>query len=155
VKAGATVNFLINSSKNSQLTPRLLIFNGTLKVVLLNNYTPAAGDSFTLWSASSSFSGTPSLELPELPEGLEWDATALLAKEGVLKVVVSTGINTLAAGAETVYEVYALTGVKVGTFAIAGSRVAAGLRQQGVEAGTYIVRSFSAGKSSVRKVTVK
>lgn len=155
VKAGATVNFLINSSKNSQLMPRLLIFNGTLKVVLLDGYTPAAGDSFTLWNASSSFSGTPSLELPGLPEGLEWDTSALLANEGVLKVVVSTGISSLAAGAGTQYEVYTLTGVKVGTFTIAGGRVAAALGQLGVEAGTYIVRSFSGGKGSVRKIAVK
>ncbi|MCM1141014.1 MAG: autotransporter-associated beta strand repeat-containing protein, partial [Muribaculum sp.] len=51
----------------------MLKIDGNVIVDMNPGYEPAEGDQFQLWKASK-FSGTPALELPELPEGLEWDA---------------------------------------------------------------------------------
>ena len=59
--------------------------NGTLNVLYLNGYTPAAGDSFELFDGSTS--GTfGQINLPALGSGLSWD-TSNLYSTGTLDVV--------------------------------------------------------------------
>ena len=66
-----------------------VIFSGTSK---LTN-----GNTIQLWK-SNSFQSSPNINitLPELPEGLYWDTSELLTKDGTLKVTnVPTGINNV------------------------------------------------------------
>ena len=128
VQSGAVVDFIINSTKNSQLQAASLLMNGTVKVTL-SSYTPVKGDEFTLWTVSGTFSGTPSFDLPELPEGLYWDPTGLKDKTGVLRVTddPTLGINPATMGNEP-GAVYDLRGHKVqnpgkGIYIINGRRV--------------------------------
>ena len=89
--AGSTLNILIAGSNSySKVTPQLLTMNGTVHVTLLDGYTPAVGDTFTLWTAANSFSGTPTFDLPALPAGMEWDTTDMAQKTGVLAIVAAT-----------------------------------------------------------------
>jgi hypothetical protein len=66
--------------------------NGIVKVTLLNDYVPSAGDEFTLWTVSHptltpKFNGTPTFDLPKLPAGLAWDTTGTTGIKGVLRVI--------------------------------------------------------------------
>ena len=90
VNDGATVNFLVNASKNSSLTATNLTFNGTVKVTFTANRELKEGDELKLWTVSGTFSGTPKFELPEV---YTWDTSRI--SEGILVVKgVSTGIKS-------------------------------------------------------------
>ena len=87
INSGATLNIIISpSTGTSQLQAKTLTMNGKVVLTLGDDYKPASGDKFTLWTASSSFSGKPTYELPALPAGLEWDVTALAAETGVITI---------------------------------------------------------------------
>lgn len=63
-----------------------LVFDGTLTVTLINDFTPMFGDSFQLFEASS-FGGTfAQLNLPDLDPTLRWN-TDHLHDTGILSVV--------------------------------------------------------------------
>ena len=72
-----------------------LIVNGSIDISLKSKEMKV-GDEIVLWKAGAlqTTSGTV-VNLPELPEGLYWDTSELLKKEGKLKVtdVPPTGIN--------------------------------------------------------------
>ena len=90
VNDGATVNFLVNASKNSSLTATNLTFNGTVKLTFTANRELKEGDELKLWTVSGTFSGTPKYELPE---AYTWDTSRI--SEGILVVTgVSTGIKS-------------------------------------------------------------
>lgn len=55
----------------------VLAAGGALNVTLVDSFVPAAGDSFDLLDFASA-SGAFALNLPALPAGLAWDASALL-----------------------------------------------------------------------------
>ena len=85
---GSVVNFIVKSTeKYSMLTPSLLTMNATVRLTLLDDYSPAVGDEFTLWTVTSTFSGTPEYDLPALPAGMAWDTDGLAQKTGVLRIV--------------------------------------------------------------------
>ena len=86
VADGATVNFLVNATKNSTLDTKNLTFNGTLRIVIVNDALLAAGRELKLWTVSGKFEGTPKLELSDR---YTWD-TSRLATEGVLVVAGQT-----------------------------------------------------------------
>ena len=93
--SGSTVLFIINSTDDgdySMLKPKYLTMNGTVAVQLTDNYQPKVGDTFTLWSDASTFSGTPTFKLPGLPKGMAWDTSAVAAKTGILKIVEGTSL---------------------------------------------------------------
>ncbi|MBP5340279.1 MAG: carbohydrate-binding protein [Prevotella sp.] len=93
VYEGGCVNFLVkNNSNYSILQPSMLTLNGTLKVTLLDGYTPAAGDEFTLWTTNT-YSGTPTLDLPILPAGLVWNTEGVAQKTGILRIVAGEAID--------------------------------------------------------------
>jgi hypothetical protein len=67
--------------------------DGTLEVLLVNSYTPQAGDSFDLLDFGS-FNGDFSYDLPNLQQGLDWDTSAI-SSTGVLSVVAVPEPGTL------------------------------------------------------------
>ena len=91
VNSDAVVNFIVqDNTKYSKLEAATLTMNGIVRLTLLDSYTPAIGDEFTLWTASSSFRGTPVFDLPKLPAGMAWDTTGLADKTGILRIVEGT-----------------------------------------------------------------
>ena len=155
VAAGATADFLISSSKNSQLQAKFVTINGTLKVSLTDDFVPQVGASYTLWTASNSFSGTPTVVLPELPDGYVWDSSELLAKNGVLKISGTEDIRQIADNSIVTCEVFSLTGQKVGTFTARKSEVRSQLSNMYRNARTYIIKMHGDNKTEVKKMTVK
>ena len=115
--AGSTVNFIINgTSEYSTLQPKFLTMNGTVAVTLTENYQPKVGDTFTLWTVSNTFSGTPTFELAVLPRGMAWDTSALAAKTGVLTIVEADDIlgDVNGDGEVGIGDIVAITNVMAG-----------------------------------------
>ena len=156
--AGSTVNFLVNATKNSTLQAgNTVTMNGTVKVTLLEGYTPKAGDEFTLWTAEKNFIGTPQFDLPELPDGLYWDTKDVAAMTGILRITddASVGIGRMAADTEVACDVYTLSGAYVATYQTVKADAARQIRQQPVAPGTYILKLHTANRTEVQKVLVK
>lgn len=118
---GSKLNLMLFSNINNQYSRSYLTvggvlqLNGELNVELGEDFVPASGDEFVLWTAKT-FSGTPSkINLPALPDGLEWDTTDLLASTGILRVTgEATGIRTLNAD-QLDGKIYSLDGRRVDT----------------------------------------
>jgi hypothetical protein len=153
----------IRNNNYSQLLARFLTLNGTVKVQLLSSYNPKVGDELALWTATSSISGTPTLDLPALPEGLAWDTSALVdadgkaLKAGVLKVVEATadGIVQHADDVSGSYEVYTFSGVRVGSVSTSRAKVRPALRSMGLRPGLYIVKRQGDGRAVTETVMIK
>ena len=113
---GAVVNFLVNSTKNSVLSPSKLTMNGTVKITL-NSRQMKAGDALTLWNVTT-YEGTPTFDLPDLPEGLYWDVREVAQPTGVLRVTddATVGIRSMVR-TDAADRIYDLRGrlVKTGT----------------------------------------
>lgn len=151
IKQGATAKFLIESTDSySTVEARFLTVNGTVTVELMDGYTPKVGDKFTLWTASGSFTGTPTYSLPVLPAGLYWNTNELAAKSGVLSITddPTVGIGQIAADAMVQAEVFSITGIHLGSFQTQCSQIPAEVRKLGVMSGTYIVR-MSVGRNTM------
>ena len=107
-------------------------------------YTPAIGDEIVLWEVED-ISGTPSaINLPQLPENLDWDTTGLMQKRGVVRVIQNAGINDIPADTRVAAEVYNLVGIKLGDITTSRLTAADDLRALGLESGIYIVRTPNA-----------
>ena len=97
-EAGSFVEFRLskNNTVNSFSGSANFINKATVRVIQNPNYTPAAGDRFSLWNtrvyASSS---APVLDLFELPDSLAWDTDSLNTKLGVLKVIANPNYSAL------------------------------------------------------------
>ena len=130
-QVGSVITFLRNASKNSTLETNNLTLNGVVRVKLLSTYTPKDGDEFVLWTVSNTLSGTPTFDLPDLPDGLYWDVSGLSEKNGVLRITtVPSGISTLKAVSDA-RNVYDLKGRLV-------SRQASATDVIGLAPGVYI-----------------
>ncbi len=159
--AGSTINLRIRNNSNS-LTSRTYILggdnltlNGTVNVELSDSYTPAAGDEIILWETDN-FSGTPTVNLPELPSGLEWDTSNLLETEGILRVVDPTGISSASTSDSPVKcSLYSISGVMVADFEATASDAVATAKSLGVSHGTYILRMENGDSVKCVKVVVK
>ena len=153
---GSVVNFLFNSSKQSQLQPSMLAMNGTVKVTLLNGYTPKAGDEFTLWTTST-YRGTPTFDLPELPEGLYWDTRDVAAKTGILRITddSSLGIGRLTADTLVSCQVYTLGGTLCTSFDSLKGEVRQRTAAMPLASGTYVVKMHHQNRTEVMKVVVR
>ncbi len=152
VNEGATLDMLLSASKQSKLQGKWVSVKGILKITLAEGYTPAAGDSFTLWEATNSFSGTPTFDLPVLPDNLAWDTSELLAATGVLKVVVGSGIKAIAPDATVQCEVYTTNGQKVAQFEAPKNKVEENLQTVSSDNRTLIVRMVAGNRMEVKKV---
>jgi len=74
-----------------------MVMNGTIQVFLSSAQNLAAGDSIRIFEAQS-FSGSPQFDLPEIGNGLDWDTSRI--SEGLLFVIVSTGIDGIVSGTD-------------------------------------------------------
>ena len=129
-----------------------LEINGNVKVEMNPEYVAAEGDEFRLWKTGS-FSGTPSIELPELAEGLEWDFNGLKDASGVLKVVKSSGIGMIEGSETVVCKVYNTVGLLIGSVEATKNAAAAEAKLQlDLAPGIYILVLESDGKSETQKV---
>ena len=124
------------------------IVNATIHVTYNDKtWTPAEGDYVRVFDCEGAISGTPSFDLQELPEGLQWDTTKLLS-DGIISVSASTGIMNIGANTSFTAEVYTLSGVKVATgLTTTKTTLQNDLKARGLAKGTYIVRS---GKNSIK-----
>ena len=148
VQKGATVHLLFKSTKQSQLQPYSLTFNGTLKITLLDGFEPKLGDEFVLWEVSNAFSGTPQFDLPQLSEGLYWNTDGLMQKTGVLRVTddPADGIGRIAQNEEVACEVFTVGGTNIGSFSARRADLRTAVRRLGVKAGVYVVK-MQAGRN--------
>lgn len=157
---GSTVSLFVKNAQNtsrsrSYLTAsRYLIFNGTLQVTLSSSYTPAVGDEIELWTCGT-FSGTPTLELPALPEGLTWDTTGLLASTGVLRVASGSGISSVPATAPAHCRLYTLSGQQVAEYDTTVGEATRKVSTLRLGAGTYILRVNAGTESKSQKILIK
>lgn len=104
--------------------------------VILDGYTPALDDEFTLWTAGSA-ENVPVLNLPELPADYMWDTSAVTPTNGVIKVVAFTGIDDIAADAIVNVDVYTVDGIAVKSFTAPAGQVLDLCKSLGT--GTYIL----------------
>ncbi len=92
-----------------------LVVSGSIDISLKGTGLKA-GDEVTLWKVGAlQTTSNTILNLPELPDGLYWDTTELLTKEGKLKVtdVAPTGIREVKTEKEEAENWYSLDGRKL------------------------------------------
>ena len=157
IQSGATLEMhILSTSYYSQLQPSLLTMNGTLKVVLDEGYTPHVGDTFTLWEATRLFSGTPSYDLPALPEGMYWDISGMKAQKGILKITDDpTAIGMIPTNAQVSGQVYTVSGVYLGTFQALQNTIVSQVKQLTGTSGTYIVKMTDGHNSVTTTIVVR
>ena len=130
-----------------------MTLNGTLRVILKEGYTPVLGDNFSLWTCSDVAAGSnPTLELPELPEGLAWETTEWLTTTGTLRVIDATGLRLTAWDEPVLATVFTLEGVQVATFDAPYNQVAETLSATSLPRGLYIVKMDGQHGSGAVKV---
>ncbi len=92
-----------------------LEIKGEINIGMGDEYEPAAGDEFIMWTCGSLDAEPTAINLPILPEGLAWDTTDLLKTTGKLRVIsTSTGIHEVSDNSKRT-TVYTLTGRAVNT----------------------------------------
>ena len=127
------------------------VLNGTIYVTYKDTWTPAVGDYVRILDCAGSISGNPTFELQALPAGLEWDTTPFLST-GTVRVAVSTGIKEIGLdGGSFKADVYTIGGFKLTSLMTTKATMMSDLKNRGLTAGTYIVRTAQGGI----KVTLK
>ena len=127
------------------------VLNGTIYVTYKDTWTPAVGDYVRVLDCAGSISGNPTFELQTLPAGLEWDTTPFLST-GTIRVTVSTGIKEVGLdGGSFKADVYTIGGFKLTSLMTTKATMMSDLKNRGLAAGTYIVRTAQGGI----KVTLK
>lgn len=122
---------------------------GEVKVTL-NGYNPKLDDEFVLWTAAES-TGTPRLELPELPEGLYWLVKDVTPTEGRLKITDASGVLEIEGDMTADCKIYTLSGTLLRSFTSTISDALKSLRT--LDHGIYILRYSSEGISRSVKFT--
>ena len=127
------------------------VLNGTIYVTYKDTWTPAVGDYVRILDCAGSISGAPTFELQALPAGLEWDTTPFLST-GTIRVAVSTGIKEVGLdGGSFKADVYTIGGFKLTSLMTTKANLMSDLKNRGLAAGTYIVRTAQGGI----KITLK
>ena len=127
------------------------VLNGTIYVTYKDTWTPAVGDYVRILDCAGSISGNPTFELQALPAGLEWDTTPFLST-GTIRVAVSTGIKEVGLdGGSFKADVYTIGGFKLTSLMTTKATMMSDLKNRGLAAGTYIVRTAQGGI----KITLK
>ena len=127
------------------------VLNGTIYVTYKDTWTPAVGDYVRVLDCAGSISGNPTFELQALPAGLEWDTTPFLST-GTIRVAVSTGIKEVGLdGGSFKANVYTIGGFKLTSLMTTKATMMSDLKNRGLAAGTYIVRTAQGGI----KITLK
>lgn len=157
VNSGAVVSLYLRVAGKSNDCSYLdvagtLSINGIVRVEMNPEYVPAVGDEFRLWKTEK-FSGNPTIELPELPEGLEWDATGLKDESGVLKVVVSSGVATINDDETVECHVYDMLGICLGSVETTKADAVSAVRScLNPERGVYVLRLVGRDATETIKV---
>lgn len=147
-KAGSIINLNIVSAEDNQYaysyvaSDKYLFMNATVNVTLSSSYVPKEGDTFSLWSAPSAgnYTGTPIVNLPELPAGLTWDTKKLKTYTGTLTVIAdATGIESVDVESSCCHRLYNLAGNLVAEIKSPQEDLAVSAKRTGVLPGTYIV----------------
>ena len=147
-KNTSTSRSFLNVSKN-------LVFNATVNVTLSPDYTPAAGDSIVLWNAGT-LTGTPTVNLPELPSGLYWDTSDLLTTAGTLRVAGNASGIAAATSATPVHcRMFTVSGILVAEFDATLGEAAAVAKKNAATAGTYLLQISSSRDSKTLKLSVR
>lgn len=127
------------------------VLNGTIYVTYKDTWTPAVGDYVRVLDCAGSISGNPTFELQALPAGLEWDTTPFFST-GTIRVAVSTGIKEVGLdGGSFKADVYTIGGFKLTSLMTTKATMMSDLKNRGLAAGTYIVRTAQGGI----KITLK
>lgn len=127
------------------------VLNGTIYVTYKDTWTPAVDDYVRVLDCAGSISGNPTFELQALPAGLEWDTTPFLST-GTIRVAVSTGIKEVGLdGGSFKADVYTIGGFKLTSLMTTKATMMSDLKNRGLAAGTYIVRTARGGI----KITLK
>lgn len=127
------------------------VLNGTIYVTYKDTWTPAVGDYVRVLDCAGSISGNPTFELQALPAGLQWDTTPFLST-GTIRVAVSTGIKEVGLdGGSFKADVYTIGGFKLTSLMTTKATMMCDLKNRGLAAGTYIVRTAQGGI----KITLK
>lgn len=127
------------------------VLNGTIYVTYKDTWTPAVGDYVRVLDCAGSISGNPTFKLQALPAGLEWDTTPFLST-GTIRVTVSTGIKEVGLdGGSFKADVYTIGGFKLTSLMTTKATMMSDLKNRGLAAGTYIVRTAQGGI----KITLK
>ena len=127
------------------------VLNGTIYVTYKDTWTPAVDDYVRVLDCAGSISGNPTFELQALPAGLEWDTTPFLST-GTIRVAVSTGIKEVGLdGGSFKADVYTIGGFKLTSLMTTKATMMSDLKNRGLAAGTYIVRTAHGGI----KITLK
>lgn len=127
------------------------VLNGTIYVTYKDTWTPAVGDYVRVLDCAGSISGNPTFELQALPAGLEWDTTPFLST-GTIRVAVSTGIKEVGLdGGSFKANVYTIGGFMLTSLMTTKATMMSDLKNRGLAAGTYIVRTAQGGI----KITLK
>ena len=132
--------------------------NGTIHLTYRSNYSIAEGDSATLIVAKA-IEGTPTFDLPDLPEGLSWD-TSTLMQDGVIRVTSGAGIQHVTADAgQCDCLVFDIAGKLVASFTNCDlsnpSTLQDLMRKQGLASSVYLVRVTTADGVKVRRMILK
>jgi len=125
--------------------------SGKVVVSLEKDFIPALGDEFTLWKAGEAAS-VPVLELPELPEGLAWDTSAVTATDGVVKVAESSGVKGIEADEIVSCRIVTMAGVVVKEFTACAAD--AMTECENLANGVYVLTMSADGKTESRKVVI-
>lgn len=155
LEEGGTIAWRLNGNNNAVTLEqtKLMTLNGTIRITLRSGYTPALGDSFNLWNCKKvQEDSAPTLELPELPEGLAWDTTELLTTTGTLRVTDATGLRLTTWDEPVKAAVYTLDGVLVDAFNCAYNQVGETLNCTSLPAGLYIIRMEGANGNGAVKM---
>ena len=156
INQGATLVLTLRSAtSNSKVEPATLTLNGTVKIELGSSFTPAVGQSFTLWTVKNTLNNNATYDLPELPAGMGWDVSGLKEKTGVLRIVAADGIEAIDANSEVTATVYNATGQQLFTLTTTKARAAADVRRLARTSGTYIVKLKAGQQSGTLKVLVR
>lgn len=143
---GSTVRFFIRNNKqySSSLSyleaGSTISINGNIVVEAYSGYVPAAGDTFTLWSAGSFLGKPTNITLPELPDGLAWDTSSLYQPTGILKVIATTGISNLKANEEFSGVLYTVDGIRLADITTTKAKVQQDVRCIAGKPGVYVIR---------------
>lgn len=117
INPGATLSLYLRAAGKGNACSYLDV-KGTLRIdgnVIFEmnpDYEPKIDDEFQVWIAKN-FSGDPTIDLPELPEGLDWDATGLTDGTGILKVVQGNGVAAIESDLMADCKIYTLSGTLV------------------------------------------
>ena len=155
LSAGSTLQFYINSkTMYTKLTGiSNLTLRGTLKVLVNENISLSAGDEIKLWDANSTtIGGTVEYDLASPGNGLEWDTSSI--EDGILRVQAGTGIGMLENDVVSNFELFTVSGVKLGVVTCHREELVNEIKKQGLGTGTYMIRMKTTNGSIVEKIQI-